>query len=416
MIRQPTLIEQVNTSKNSAYLVIVFLLWPFIGLILACANFKDSLNKKIIIAFFSVYGLLFFINPLMDGQRRADYFKVVHDQPFENLFKTFDSLYDESLDVVDTTIMFIVSRATDFHGILFAVYAFIFGLFMLNYISKMYEHYRINPTVNAMLFFILLICINPISNINGFRMWMAAWVFAVGVMQYLHKPDKVFIVLAASSILIHFSFVPAFAIFLVYIIFKNKALIYGVLAVITFFIAELNIEQVKVYASYLGSASETKVDSYTNEQHIEKVLEYGSQSAWYITFINNGLKYFTFLGLVIIFYKTRGVFKNKITANFYSFSLLLLSFANISALLPSGGRFYTVFYIFAFSVLLLYYVYESEGKKISFINRFGIPIVALYAIFAFRLFSDSASGYLFAPSFLMPFGLMENVSLKSLIF
>ena len=416
MISQPTLFPQEDNSRNSAYLLIVFLLWPFFGLILACANIKKSLNRKVIIAFFSIYGLLFFINPLMDGQRRADHFKVVHQEPFSNLLLAFDTLYDETLDVVDVSLMYIVSRVSDFYGVLFAVYAFLFGSLMLYYISKMHGHYSSNRNINALLFFILLICVNPISNINGFRMWMAAWVFAVGILNYLHKPSITNIVFAALAILIHFSFLPAAAMLALYVIFRNKPVIYGTLAIITFFVAELNIEQVKTYAAFLGTASETKVDAYTNEQHIEKVLEYGSQSAWYIDFINNGLKYFTFLSLILIFYKTRGKFKNEITANFYSFTLLFLCFANISALLPSGGRFYTVFYIFAFSALLLYYIYETEHKKVTIVNRVGIPVVALYAVFAFRLFSDSASGYLFGPSFIMPMAFFENVSLKSLIF
>lgn len=416
MINQLTLFREEDNTKNSAYLLIIFFLWPFIGFILACANIKKSLNKKLIIAFFALYGLLFFINPLMDGQRRAENLKAVHREPFSNLQLVFGNLYEDTLDVAEPLIMFTVSRFTDFYGVLFAVYAILFGGLMLYYLSKVYQHYTLNRNINTALFFLLLICVNPIFNINGFRMWMAAWIFAVAVINYLEKGKKKYILLSAFSFLMHFSFLPAVAILVIYAFFKNKPKIYGILAIVTLFVVEIDIATVREYAAILGSASESKVDSYTNEQHIEKVAELGTQSAWYIQLTTYGLKYFTMISLLIIFFKTRAKFNSKLTANFYSFSLLFLCFANVSALLPSGGRFYTVFYIFSFTTLLMFYVYENRQVKLSIPNWIGLPIAASFALFTIRLFSESASGYLFAPSLFLPFGLIENFPLRSMIF
>jgi hypothetical protein len=204
--------------------------------------------------------------------------------------------------------------------------------------------------------------------------------------------------------------------FVVYAILKNRPKIYGLLALATFFVAELNIESVRQYAALFGTASEKKIEAYAGEEHIETVTQLAGQSAWYVDVINNGLKYFILASLLFVFYKTKGQFKTKITANFFSLTLLLLSFANISSLLPSGGRFYTVFNIFAFSTMVLYYVYENVEKKLSWLNQIGVPIVALQIIFTFRLFSDTASAYLIGPIFMMPFGILENVSLQSIIF
>jgi hypothetical protein len=410
---------QYTNPKNPGYLIIVFLFWPFIAFVLACLNFRNSFNKKIIIAFFALYGLLFYLNPAMDGQRRADSLKNIAQQPFENLFYTFENLYEETLDFVELVLIFIVSRFSDFHGTLFAVYALIFGGLMLYYLKRMYGHYSVNRNTAALLFFILLIAANPIHNINGFRMWVAAWIYAVGAMNYLHKPNYKYVLLSGCSFFVHFSFLPLVALFVVYTFLKNKPKIYVVLAVLTFFVAELSIQQVQQVqenAALLGKASENKINAYTGEQNIKNVSEQATQSAGFIKIIGNSIRYFIFLTLLMVFIKTRGNFKTEITGNFYSFSLLLLSFANISSLLPSGGRFFLVFNIFAFSTMLLYYVYESSDNRLSFLNHIGIPIVALQVIFAFRLFSDSASAYLMGPSFLMPFAFDENISLESILF
>lgn len=405
-----------SNSLNSGYLVLIFIFWPFIAFLLACADYRNKISKKIILAFFAVYGMLFFLNPLMDGSRRADGLKVIAEEPIANLFNTFDNLYEESLDFVEPVLMFAISRFTNFHGILFAVYALIFGSLMLYYLNKMYGHYRDNRSTNALIFFILLICANPIDGIGGFRMWTAAWIYSVAVLNYLHKPHFKYVLIACCSFAVHFSFFPVVVLFALYTLFKNKPKIYGLLAISTFFVAELNIAQVRDFAAVFGAASEKKVTAYTHEGYIETVAEGSENAAWFVQFIKYGMKYFILLCLLLIFYKTRGHFKSKITANFYSFTLLLLSFANISGLLPSGGRFYKVYYIFAYSTILLYYIYEKREKQLSILNRMGLPIVALFVIFTFRIITDTASVYLLGPSFMMPLGLNENISLQSILF
>ena len=177
-----------------------------------------------------------------------------------------------------------------------------------------------------------------------------------------------------------------------------------------------NIKQVQSIAKLISPATETKISAYTNEDYIEKVALFQNQSAWFVTLNQKGILYYTVALLVIIYVRTKGVFKNRVTDNFYSFTLLLLSFANISALLPSGGRFYTIFNIFVFTTGVLYYVYELKNKKLELINWIGLPLVILFVIFSFRLFTDPASLYLFGPSFFMPTAFFENTSLQSILF
>jgi hypothetical protein len=405
-----------SENQNYKYLTLVFLFWPLLAFVMACSNINNKINQKIILAFFVVYGALFFINPVMDSQRRADTLKEVHQEPFENLFNTFSHLYEETLDFVEPVLMYTVSRFTDFHGVLFALYGLIFGSLMLYYLRKMYGHYLSKRNRNALLFFLFLICVNPIYNIGGFRMWAAAWMFAVGVLNYLHKPNYKAIIVASISFLIHFSFLPAVIVLIGYVFLKNRPKVYGIVAIISFFIVELNIQQIRQYAALLGAASETKITSYTNEEYIENLNELSNQTAWYIESIENAVKYLTLFSLLIIFIKTKARFKKQLSANFFSFSLLFLSFANLSALLPSGNRFYTVFYTFAFSAVLLYFSYEQKEEKLITLNKFALPILVMFMILTFRLFSATASIYILGPSFFMPYGLIENISLQSILF
>lgn len=280
----------------------------------------------------------------------------------------------------------------------------------------MHQHYLIFSNRNALLFFILLIFVNPINEINGFRMWTAAWIFSVGMLNYLHKSHWKHLFFAALSITVHFSFMPLVGLIVIYAIAGNRTLIYGVLAIATFFVAELDIKQVRSYAALLGTASETKITAYTGESYIEERKIAGDQAAGFLKINEKGMLYFTAILMLLIYFKNRGVFKQKLTDNFYSLSLLLLSFANISSLLPSGSRFYRIYYIFAFSTFILFYVYEKQKQKMVPINLLALPLVMLFVIVSFRLFSDPASIYLFAPIFFIPPAFFENVSLQSILF
>ena len=405
-----------NLKGNNGRLLLLFLFWPFLGFLLALRDFQNRFNQKIILFFGVFFGLLFYINPLQDGQRRADRLKEAYSQPFEMAFNSFDNLYKESVDFIEPLIVFTVSRFTDYHGVLFGVYAFIFGGLMIYYLNRVHQHYLKFPNINALIFIVLLIFVNPINGINGFRMWTAAWIFSVGVINYLHEAKWRHILFASVAMFLHFSFGPLIVLLLIYKLLGNRTLLFVILAIITFFIAELNIKQVQTIAEHISPATGSKINAYTDERYIEKVSNLNNQSAWFVTLNQKGMLYYAVALLVIIYIRTRGMFKNRVTDNFYSFTLLLLSFANISALLPSGARFYTIFNIFAFTTGLLYYVYEVKKEKIELINWIGLPIVFLFVIFSFRVFTDPASIFLFGPSFFMPTAFFENTSLQSLLF
>ena len=405
-----------NLRDNNARLLILFIFWPFLGFLLALKNFQNKFNQKIILIFFVLFGLLFYVNPLQDGQRRADGLKEAYNQTFEMAFNAFDNLFKESLDFIEPLIIFTVSRFTDYYGVLFGVYAFIFGGLMIYYLNRVHLHFLKFPNINAFIFLILLIFVNPINGINGFRMWTAAWIFSVGVINYLHEAKWRHILFASVAMFLHFSFGPLIVLLLIYKLLGNRTLLFAILAIITFFIAELNIKQVQSIAKLISPATETKISAYTNEDYIEKVALLKNQSTWFVTLNQKGILYYTVSILIIIYVRTKGVFKNRVTDNFFSFTLLILSYANISSLLPSGGRFYTIFNIFVFTTGVLYYVYELKSKKLELINWIGLPLVILFVIFSFRLFTDPASLYLFGPSFFMPTAFFENTSLQSILF
>src|SRR5690606_24849084 len=115
-------------------------------------------------------------------------------------------LYETSLDFVQPLINFIVSRFTDSHHVLFAVYALTFGYFWLKTIDFVNKRVQLGRNKLTIVYTIFLISLIPIFNINGFRMWTAAWIFIYGALHVVFNKDWRYLLVSLSDCTSHFSF------------------------------------------------------------------------------------------------------------------------------------------------------------------------------------------------------------------
>lgn len=410
--------QSQNSSKTSgkeSLLWITFLIWPFFAFVLAWKNIRSPNSKKIILSYYTLYGLLYVINPSMDGARRATSLTDAYQQPFSNLIYYFENLYETTLDFLDPLLIYSVSRFTDFHGVLFGLSALLFGIMSFNYLSLLMSTTKLDKfNVNSILFISLLIWSNSIFSIGGFRMWFAAWVFAYGALAFVVHKEKKYIFLASLSVIIHFSFIPISIILLLYYIMGNRPYIYGFFALTTFFVAELDLQMIKNIANGLGPAFEQKVTSYTYHQYVEKTTELEQESAWFMVVGPRGLYYMTCISLLLLYRKIRVLNTDHIIYRLFSFSLLILSFSNITSLFPSGVRFRTLFMMFAFSTLFIYFQEYIKRKGLSLINILVLPFALIFVLIDIRIGAESFSTFLLAPGIILPVGLFESLSLIEL--
>lgn len=399
------------------YIWLAFFFWPLLGFLLAWYHIRTKGAKYIILAFYFLYGLLYVINLAMDGARRADRLSEAHKEPLSNVFFYINNLYESTVDFLDPVIIYFVSRFSDFHGFLFGTYALIFGSLSLKFIqnlSRRYINYPMNK--NALFFFILLVWTNFIFQIGGFRMWTAAWIFSLSTLYYLTHRKIKFIVIAGISLLMHFSFIPLILLLLAYHFLGNKPSLYGVLALGSFLVADLDVVLLQDYSSNLGSAIERKVAAYTDENYMQGRFAAKEQYVWFMSIGPKLLSYFTYVSLGYLYSKTKGVTKDSVFNGLFSLALLFMAFSNISSLLPSGGRFRVVFYTFAFASLFVYYLKFEKKYSLIGLNWIGLPIAMLYILIKFRIATDTISLYLIAPSLVMPFGFYDSVPLKDFLF
>jgi hypothetical protein len=246
-------------------------------------------------------------------------------------------------------------------------------------------------------------------------MWTAGWIFFYGAYHVVLYKNARFLVLTFSSVLIHWSFITANAILLIYILAGNRNLIYVPLAVASFVLPNLISPLFKIISVRLGGALQGRYEMYSNQYYIAEREEALEQSAWFMQTGENLVMYYLLIVIIVIQVKMRNVWKSESERNLFSFLMLFLAFVNFGREIPSfGGRYQTIFFLFAVLYVFLYYL-KFPNKKITILPFIGIMPIVLHAAVEFRKGADSISALIFAPGFGLPlFG--PTISIADILF
>jgi hypothetical protein len=413
------LTKQLYPLDNSNFrnYLILFLLWPFLAFLMALKNYNQKESKKIVYLFLIYYGLTFVIGNIgVDSERYALSLMQNAELPFSALFDIVGGLYkDTTVDIAEPLISFFVSRFTSYHGVLFAVFAAIFGFFYLKSINLLYDRYKENRGLNTFILLVFFVMIVPITLINGFRMYTATWIFFFASWHVIVNRDPKYLLLAGAASLIHWSFLSANAILIIYYLAGNRNFIYLPVVLLSFLMPNLLAPFFQLLSLKLGGPIQNRYEGYSSEGYILGIQKSYENAAWFMGLIDNLIFYYL-IGIIIFIQLRYGhLLKEKIERNFFSFLLLFLAFVNFGMTIPTfGGRFQRVFYLYATVYVFLYFL-KNPGKKISFLIQIGLFPMALYSAYTFRLGSESISAWILTPGFGLPL-LAPTVSLAEILF
>lgn len=388
-----------NTRKamNSKPLpvALLFLVWPFGLLYTSLKNFKAPGAKTGFILFCAYFGFVFVVSRDLGGADSARYAQLLRDMhkltpSFENLWASLYSYETNILDIYQPLLTWLVSLFTDNIHILFASFAFVFGWFYANNIWIVLKQIQNKITYPILLLVVVFALIIPIWYINGVRMYTAAQVFIYGVLTYfIGNEKKKGLLWAGASIFVHFSFLFPFTLLIIYKILPKKVNIYFIFFIITLLFSEINLYTIQGYLRLLPEIFQPRVESYTNIDYAEALEESAAYYNWYVGFSGVALKIaINSLLIVILLYSRKFLKKNKQLYEFVGFILFFGSWANIAAVVPSGGRFLTVFYMLSMSFIILYLLKYRVSIPVKVIRLFSIPLLIFYCIFTIRVGFD----------------------------
>jgi hypothetical protein len=375
--------------RNEALYYLSFIVWPFGVLLAALRNWDRPWSKNVFWLFCIYFGFTFIIAKEggADSDRYAQLFiQYAHsDMNLTKLWSSFYSVAANFVDIASPLITFLVSRVTDSPKILFTVFALIFGYFHSRNIWYVLGQINGEITAIILLFTLTFALFNPIWNINGFRMWIAAQIFLFGTLPYLLERNSKKLFWSVSSVLFHFSFLLPVSILLLFIFLKNRINIYIGFFVLSSFIKEINLQSVQSALSFLPDIFQQRVTAYTNLDYAES-LKVASQSLnWYIPFSYLGIRWITYIMTLFIYFFCRKFLKSRQELmTLFCFSLLLYGFANIYSLVPSGGRFLIVADTFMFAFFIIFISISPKIRGLGLITVLSIPMLLLFCIVTIR--------------------------------
>jgi len=383
-----------DQKKSRLTIFALYMVSPFIALLLAMKRYKSSWAKNVAWFFVVFYGFTFVIlSEGFDSSRYRDALVNMHQT--EMTLSNFSTLLysDETryVDVVQPITTFIISRFTDNYRVLFAVYGLIFGYFYSRniwFLIDRAEPYLKKENIVVIITFAFLI---GFWQMNGIRMWTAAHIFFFGAVRYLVDNDKKGIVISAGSILMHFSFMLPVALLIGYFFLQNRIHLYYIFFLSSFFIAEIDIGFVReMMLAILPETFHGRVYAYAGDAVYERWSTQERTSNWYIIYYRVGLKWFIITMLSIIYITSLDQIKrNKHLFSLVCFSFLFLGLANFAGMIPSGGRFGSVANLFGVASIFLYFQNIEYPDIIKRFQIIWIPVLVFYCVVALRVGMDT---------------------------
>ena len=366
--------------KNAVF---YFFLCPFLGLFNAINHYRSDWAKPTLIAFVAFFGMSMVKSEKVDSSRYVAKLELMNaaSLDFDTVKESFYNDIDGQPDLYVGVVTYIFSLFTNNGNILFLFYGFVFGYFYVNNIWLLLKESKEKLTWLPILLLLTYSFVFGFWTITGVRMNTAAHVFFYGGFLYLYHNKKNGLLIALSSVLFHFSFALPVALLIIYSLVRlNYRFIYF-FYLASFFVAELNIDFIRnTLEGSLPDFLQPRVVSYLNEEYIDDIAESSVQANWYIAYFQKFLSYFTLIFFSVIFLKAD---LTKQIKKLLGFSLLFLAVANIVSLLPSGGRFLNVAFLFSMACCFII-VLQNKLLIVSKTTKLLSPLLMLFCIISVR--------------------------------
>ncbi|MDY4789543.1 MAG: EpsG family protein [Bacteroidales bacterium] len=364
---------------------ILFLLSPFLAFLYSLRTIKTKSSYVVFFLFSVFFGLSFTVSNIRDEVNSGDgvsyranfetYRYTSYYQYLDGLegFLTFD---DGQKDYYFDTVAFYVSRITGNYHVMFMVFAIIFAFFSLKTFKFLTSEDNFNTSISCFILAYLFM-INQIFNINGMRMWTAAWIGVYSIFQIFKNGNKKYFFLALITPFFHGSFWVYIAVITLAYFLRKREKIWIVLFIFSFFISNISVELIRNVIDSLPPFLANMAKSYTNEDYIEMRASAGSGFYWVSVLFSFLVRVYMNL-LVYLFIKNSNLVKsNSKTKSLYMFLLVWMTFVNFTMPVPSlGGRFM----VLSYPIIAYIWLVNFKGKKYKYV-LYSMPFVFLFSFY-----------------------------------
>lgn len=392
----------------------LFLIYPLIAFFIAIKKFNYKNYRIIIILFLGLYGYTFLPIPESDGDQYKNEYINLDSYSFNDYLYDIALIYDgESInpDIYLETVRYFTFLISENYQFFFFIVAIIYFFIAIKLIGAIYDDIKQIALKFDIVYLIGLCTLFNISfGVNGIRFPLAFWVFSYGAFFFIRTDKKWYLLIALSSIFIHFSFMYCVIFLILYTVLKPlniKPFYLYMLLILGVVFSELFPELVSSYINLLDGSYSNKVEAYTSENYIESREQHVKKWNWYIQVNQVATYYFCIVSIIITKLKIFRLKFNKLSNSLFTFSMFMLLSTVISGTLIDSisNRYYLVFTFFTLLYLLYLSIINYRHNLLFFLRFLYVPILVLHVLVILRgdlytinsslIFGNSLSIFLF---------------------
>jgi hypothetical protein len=402
----------ITNRHNLKYAWILFFILPVVSCVFAIRNFKNKSLRVFIILFGALYGLTFIPIPGSDATRYAATVENSEDYDFNSYWLDIENVISgrsEFPDIYAYTMFYISTSITNSPNFFFMLVGLIYFLVYVKLIGRIYDlDYNILKKSYVWFFLGIVFILNFSSGVNGVRWPLGLMVFSFGALNLLAQNKIKYLIIAALSTLIHFSFIGAVASLLAFYyipLFRktNVLLIFAAFALIAGTVFSTLIFS---NAGFLGEVIQDKLSDYTGEGYVDGRAKNISNWNFYVPIANFGTYFFSIGVLFVMWFKQKKMNRNQVTKQLYGFAILMSAISFIAnAIVDLSTNRYTLIVSFLTLVFLFYMgLINKNSKTLKYLAYIYAPIIILKALLVIRVDWETVSlALLTNPIFLLLF-------------
>lgn len=373
-----------ETNSDKGIKLILFLISPFFSFLYSLKRIK---TRSSFIVFYLVsifFGMAFTVGNIRTaGSGDAISYRIFFEEyGLTNSLEFYDGLkeffmFDEGKkDYYFDTIAYFLSRITDNYHVMFMVFAAIFAFFLLKTFKFLTQEDEFTASFGCYVLAYLFM-INQIFNINGVRMWTAAWVGVYAIFQIFRNNNKRYFLLLFATPFFHGSFWVFIAVSLFAYLLSRFEKPWIILFFISFFVGNVALELLQDISDLLPTFMSRLIASYTDSERVKLIAEGGTGFHWVSKLMSFLVRcYLNFM--VFLFIKNSTLIKSDPRSRkLYLFLLPYMTFVNFTLAVPSLGNRYIILAYPIIAYVWLVNFKDVKYKKILYL----MPVVFWFSIY-----------------------------------
>ena len=301
---------------------------------------------------------------------------------FENLYSSGSS---STSDLYVPLLTAIVGFFTDNSHFLMLVFGLGFGLFYAKTIALL-PRPKTETWISFGLLF-LFINVFGIQGLAGVRFYTAFYVFIFGAISYINTAKRIYLLALTGACLIHFSYIFAILLFIVFHFLKNRPRIIFMMAVVSFSLSFTSFSNlISQYSSIFGSSIEAKAQTYSteNDLYVDSIQERSEAYVWYVGERNKVAYGVIVASLALLYVMRKKIRINALTLQYLLLAMVFLTFRNIVIDVPDLGIRFSNIFMAIFYFFLYHFFLQNRSMQfarlLTCLNIAGGILVILYSI------------------------------------